>query len=517
MSARVGRGWRTWGVVGLLCAVAVSSAAAADVLDGLDEWIEAERERWAIPGLAVAIVHGEELVHARGYGRTRLVEGRDVDADTQFGVASLSKAMTATALALLVDEGRLDWDDPVIEHLPEFRLSDERVTPLVTVRDLLSHRVGVGRLTGNRLTFMPDRSRAEVIRHLRHHEFERPFRAGYVYSNLMYTVAGELVEQISGEPWERFVVSRLFAPLGMTRSTPAIAALDANAVYPHQEIDGELVEIARRDWTYAAPAAAVNTTMHDLVRWMRFNLGEPGVLDGERLVSESAMQALHRPSSLSGYDADARVINAYGLGWGLGRYRGYRVLSHGGATDGINTQLWLLPELDLGIVVSANRFTQLREPLLRHVVDRYTGHDAEPWSEREYERFTAQRAQARAAREAVHRARESDAPMRHAPDAYAGHYHDPLYDTAEVFETDDGLAIRFWDDDSQVLALEHWHHDTFRGHWRNPAQREKFVWFAMGEDGQPEALYVRFTLRPEVLEEGIYPADYTRKVRFVRD
>lgn len=517
----------TFGVAPVMLAVLVMLAAtpaAAEVaalddeaLEALDAWIERERERWNIPGLAVAIVHEDTLVHARGYGSTRLEGGRDVDTDTQFGIASLSKAMTATALGLLVDEGLLDWDDPVVEHLPAFRLSDDHITAMVTVRDLLSHRVGVGRLTGNRLTFMPARSRAEVLPRLRHHEFERPFREGYVYSNMMYTVAGELVEALTGEPWERYLVSRLFAPLGMTRSHTTLGALDANAVYPHQEIDGELVEIERRDWGYAAPAASVNSTMHDLARWMRFNLGERGVLDGERLVSVSTMRDIHRPSNLSGYDRDERVVGAYGLGWNIGRYRDHEVLSHGGATDGINSLVWLVPELELGIVFSANRFTQLGVPLMRHVVDLYTGHEPTRWSTREHARFEQRRKEAREARAKVHAARDADAPKRHARGAYVGRYHDPLYDSVEVLDTGDGLALRFWDDDTQVLDLEHWHHDTFRGHWRNRAQREKFAWFTMGEDGKPEVLHVRFTLRPEVLEEGIYPAGYTRTVRFVRE
>ncbi|QOC23540.1 serine hydrolase [Wenzhouxiangella sp. AB-CW3] len=488
----------------------------ADALEGLDNWIENERERWNVPGLAIAVVHEDELVYARGFGRLGLEDGRPVDADTQFGVASLSKAMTATALGILVEEGKLDWDDRVVDHLPEFRLSDDWVTGQVTVRDLLSHRVGVGRLFGNRLTFMPKRSRADFMAHLRHHDFEQPFRQGYVYSNAMYTVAGEVLERVSGESWESFLADRLFAPLGMNRSNTSIHELGDNAALPHQDIDGELVPIERRDWGYSGPAAAVNTSMNDLVRWMRFNLGEPGVLDDETVLDEEVMARIHSPSSLTGFDQDEQSVNAYALGWGIASYRGHHVLRHGGATDGFNSQIWLLPELDLGIVMSANTFTAMRDPVFKHIIDRVAGFEEQDWADEAYADYTERRQEAREAREAVHADRQMGTRPSQDLGAYAGRYHDPLYDSAEVELVDGELTVTFWDDDSQVLTLEHWHHDTFRGHWKNPAQRKKFVWFTLGEDGQPDALKVRFTLRPKLLQEGVYPADYTRVVEFER-
>jgi CubicO group peptidase (beta-lactamase class C family) len=500
------------GIVALL----IVPALAVGEMEALEEWLENERQRWEIPGMAVAVVHEGQVVLARGFGETRMHDGRPVDADTQFGIASLSKAMTATALAMLVDEGKLNWDDRVVDHLPEFELSDPWVTAEVTIRDLLSHRVGVGRLLGNRLTFMPAVSRDEFIARLRHHEFELPFREGYVYSNAMYTVAGAVLEAVSGLAWEDFLETRLFSLLGMTRSNARIGSLDDNAVWPHQEIEGELVEIPRRNWGFAGPAAAVNASVHDLARWMLFNLGESGTLDGERLVEPEVMAELYKPVSLVGLGDDGLSINAYGLGWGISRYRGLRVLSHGGATDGINSQLWLIPELELGVVISANRFTHLRPAAMRRVVDHFAGHSPSEWGEKEWKDFQKDRDKARLAREEVHQSRQEGTSTTRELSVYTGIYSHPLYDQVEVLETDDGLSLRFWSDDSQVAHLEHWHFDTFRAHWKNRAQREKFVWFGLDSDGQPTELNVQFTLRPRLLEEGIYPADYTREVRFVR-
>lgn len=489
-----------------------SGQIAANPLDGLEYWIEAERERWQIPGLAVAIVQGDEVLLAQGFGHLDLEASRAVDADTQFGIASLSKAMTATALGLLVDEGKLDWDDRVIDHLPEFRLSDPWVTEQVTVRDLLAHRVGVGRLFGNRLTFMPAASRDEALAALRHHEFEQAFRQGYVYSNAMYVVAGAVLEAVSGERWEGFVETRLLAPLGMSRSNARLEGLDDNAATPHQEIRGELVEIPRRDWTWGAPAAAVNSTANDLAGWMRYNLA--GHLDGESLLSSETLTEIHAPANLIGLDPDYPGVNAYGLGWGIGRYQSFHVLRHGGATDGINSLLWLLPELDLGIAVSANRFTGFNTALARTVIDRIAGLETSDWSLALFEDELESRAEAAEARREVERERQDGTQLSHPLKRFVGDYQHPLYGLAEVLAHNGELKLRLWQDDSQTLVLEHWHHDTFKARWRNPAQREKFVWFQMGEDGQPAELKLRFTLRPRALEEGIYPADYTRTVRY---
>lgn len=490
--------------------------ASADPLDGLEDWIESERERWGVPGLAVAIVHKDDVLIARGFGHLGLEDDSPVDADTQFGIASLSKAMTATALGFLVEEGKLDWDDQVIDHLPEFRLSDDWVTGHVTLRDLLSHRVGVGRLFGNRLTFMPNRTREQFMGHLRYHEFEQGFREAYVYSNAMYTVAGEVLERVSGQSWESFVDERLFAALGMTRSNTSIADLDDNAARPHQEINGDLKSIARRDWGYAGPAAAVNSSANDMARWMRFNLGQAGELDGEAYLGEQIMEVIHRPSKLTGFDDEEQAITGYGLGWGIARYRGHHVLRHAGATDGFHSQVWLLPGLELGVFITANTFTELRDPVLKHIVDRIAGLELTDWADQAFADDLELRQQVRQARAEVFAGHHSGTQTSQELLAYVGRYHNPLHDTAEVVLVDGQLVLTLWDDATQTLKLEHWHHDTFLGRWANPAQGEKFVWFRLGKDGQPDSLKISFSLRPRLLQEGAFPADAKRVVEFKR-
>src|SRR5699024_1883592 len=213
-----------------------------------------------------------------------------------FNVASVSKAFNAAALGMLVDAGRIGWDDPVVKHLPELQLYDPYVTSAATVRDMLAHRVGLGRLTGNRLRWVSARDSAEQIARLRHLGPEQGFRAGYVYSNVLYMVSGEVVPAVTGIAWEDFVEQRLFAPLGMHRSLAVGRRLDpsGNVAWPHQEIDGEVVEIPRRSFDAVAPAAAVHTSAREIAAWMRLHLGTPGEFEGRTLLTRDTVEQMHR-------------------------------------------------------------------------------------------------------------------------------------------------------------------------------------------------------------------------------
>jgi CubicO group peptidase (beta-lactamase class C family) len=511
---------RSWPILVLFLALLspVGAAAQLDPFAGLDPWIETEMERWGIPGLAVGVVHRDSLVYARGFGVLGLEDPRPVDANTIFGVASTTKAMTAAALALLVDEGRLHWDDPVVRHLPEFQLADPWVTHHVTIRDLLTHQVGVGRMTGNRLRYLPGRSRAEVIYRMRYHEPEAPFRARYVYSNVMYMVAGEVVRAVSGMSWDDFVTTRLFAPLGMARSSTTVDAISdgENAAWPHQEIDGEVVAIPRRNFDVVGASASVNTSVRDMSRWMRLHLGEPGVLEGRRILSDTVMREMHSAQVALGGDSFDGGLRAYGLGWGLADYRGRTIARHSGATDGMNTFLALMPSEDLGVVVMTNTFSTLMNAVVNRILDAHLGVQGPDWGElyrREHERAYA-RAQAR--RDSIHDNRIPGTTPTLPLAAYAGDYLDDLYADARVRVEGDGLVLGFWDDPDMVADLEHWHHDTFRVVWRNRAMREEWAWFTLGAEGAVDVLHMQWSLRPQLLQVGAYPTDYYRVARMRR-
>ena len=510
-----------------ILAMPMSSEASDDSMallnpadrQSLDEYIEQGRQQWQIPGMAVAIVHNDELVYAQGFGELGLEQSDPIDQHTLFGVASTSKAMTAATLAMLVDEGKIDWDDRVIEHLPYFRLSDPWVTHEVRIRDLLSHQVGVGRMTGNQIRYMPTASREDVIRQMRYHEFEAPFRSRYVYSNVMYSVAGEIVAAVSGKSWDEFMAERLFTPLNMTRSNTSITHFsngDSNIALPHQYIEGEIVPIARRNFDNVGPSASVNTSVHDMAQWIRLQLGDAGVYEGERLLSDEVMREMHRPQvSLNRGDRE-EPLSAYGFGWSLGEYRGYATSSHGGATDGFNTSLTLVPALELGIVVITNTFDGYRPAVVNEIVDRVAELPEYDWQSHFYDDFQVRFEQAMSDRQSIIDARETDTQTRFSEAQMIGRYEDKLYGQVEVFRNDQGgLSLHFWDDGESLLDLEHWHHDTWLARYHNRAQREKFVFFSADAKGDVGALNIRFTLRPVMTQVGLFPTNYYRDVRFM--
>lgn len=508
-------------VLGLLLApltLLAQDQAPPPELAALEAWIEQGMRDWGIPGLAVSVVKDDTVIWARGYGVRQLGHAHAVDADTLFNVASVSKAFNAAALALLVDEGRIGWDDPVIDHIPGFRLHDAQATTQATIRDLLAHRVGLGRLTGNRLRWISARPRAEQIQRLRHLTPERGFREGYVYSNVLSMIAGEVVPATTGTAWEDFVRARLFAPLGMHRSVAAYAQLPAgaqNLAFPHQEIDGVVVGIDRRDFDAVGPAASVHTSAREIAAWMRLHLGDAGSIDGSRLISAEAMAQMHQPQVLVPGERHAPV-GAYGLGWQIGRFRDRHVSSHGGAVDGMNSLITLVPEESLGIFVTTNNFNGFTTALTRQVIDTVLGIDGTDWHADLFARHQARKARVQADRDAIHAARQAGTRPSAPLADFQGRYDDALYADARVQLEDGQLVLRLWDDPLQVADLEHWHHDTFRAIWRNRAMREEFVWFSRGRDGGIDRLHIDWVLRPDLLQVGAYPASYRREAVFER-
>lgn len=500
----------------LLISLHSISAAQTAVPDNFEQWVLDGLEEWNIPGITVGLVKDGEVIFTQGYGIQKLSSDEPIDEHTQFGIASVSKHMTATALGILVDRGEIDWDDRVISHVPWFQLSDAHATATVTIRDLLTHQVGVGRILGNRLQFMTERGAEELLYRMRYHDFEEPFRSGYVYSNTMYTLAGHIIKEVTGQEFGEFLESELFGPLGMSRTVSSINDLDEqNAAWPHQEIEGEVVEIERRNWDNAAPAGGVNSTARDMASWMKFQLGTPGSFNGIELVSAETMQAIQTPKVAQNIGTVTAAQNSYGYGLSITDFNGYRQLSHGGATDGFNTVYMLFPELELGVIVITNTFSSFQQAVARTLIDHHMDTEADTdWNRLYRENYLNRYDRAMERREEFEAKRATGTQPSKSPESYSGIYKDDLYDNAEVFLDDGQLSIRFWDDENITADLEHWHYDTFRIIWRNPALREDFLTFRLGIDGRVESFDKRYTLRPVMLQVGTYPTDYYRIINF---
>ncbi len=501
----------------LLLFIQPSVSAQTSVPDNFDEWVNEKMQQWEIPGLAVSIVKDDELVYASGFGTQRLGYDLPVNAHTQFGIASVSKNMTASALAILVDQGLVSWDDKVIKHLPWFQLSDPWVTSEVTIRDLLTHQVGIGRMLGNRLQFMTNRSPEELIYRMRYHDFEQPFRSEYVYSNMMFSTAGEIVAAVSGLSFGEFLHKHFFEPMGMDRTNSSINDLvdGDNAAYPHQEIQGKVVEISRRNWDNAAPAGGVNSSVTDMTEWMRLQLMEPGKHGDNQILSRESIREIQTPQVALSSGSEISPQRSYGLGFSITDYNGYRLLPHGGATDGMNTIYMLVPEKNLGLIVVTNVFSSFQQAIAYTIIDHYLEiEEPNDWNEIYWSNYQNRYERAAAGRKEFEAKRQPNTSASKQLEEYTGYYFDDLYDTAEVGIENGELIIRFWDDDSLIADLEHWRYDTFRINWRNPAQREEFLQFRLAIDGSVESMDTQYTLRPQLLQVGAYPTDYYRIVNF---
>jgi len=446
--------------------------------------IEAYLAEWGIPGLSLALVQGDSIL-ARGFGVRRIGESDRVDGQTLFAIGSTTKAFTSAAAALLIGEGRLGWDDPVIEHLPGFTLNDPWVTREITLRDLLAHRSGLP--MANPMWQGGQLNAGELLERLRHLKPLSGFRESFTYQNVLYLAAGQIISQVAGTTWAEFVERRLFSPLGMTRSRAGSRGLAgvANVASPHATLEGEVVPVPYRDIEAVGPAGSILSTGADMARWLRFQLGE-GEIAGRRLVGAEALLETRRPQTvirregpLELFYPDARRLE-YGMGWIVSDYRGLQVLDHAGGIDGMTSLVAIVPEEELGIALLTN--LQTATPpygLLYDLLDILLGH--EPVDRTDPFRELA------AAVEGVMAAEPPRAPGTRpalATDAYAGSYASELLGAARVLVEDGRLVFRLG---SFVGPLEHWHHDTFRAEWTDRAWRSAagagWITFRLGRDG----------------------------------
>ncbi|MEM1095321.1 MAG: serine hydrolase [Bacteroidota bacterium] len=474
--------WVCWG----------SPATAQDVLDGLGAYVEQALPGWQAPGLAIAIVKDDAVVFAEGFGSRQATADLPVDVETVFLNASTTKAFTTTALAMLVDEEQLAWDDRVIDHLPAFRLADPYVTREMRVRDLVSHRSGMAR--SDYVWYASPMTRQDVMERLRLMDTAFGFRAGYGYNNNMFIAAGAVVEAVSGMTWDAFVKQRILQPLGMARTSTSIADLPAdNRATPHgRSLGNEVYPVKWRNYDTVGPAGSLNSTVTDMAQWVRLHLNE-GEIDGQRLVSAEQVREMHAAQTTirvsESYKQDYPEVNfrAYGLGWFLNDYRGHKVVQHSGSLDGMRARVGMIPELDLGVVLFTNvNESTLLAGLMYHIFDRYIGSSARDWNAHLLASRERSRAQARQYRAEQDSSRiAGTTPSRPLAD-FVGRYIDPVFGTAKVKLDGETLVLTIGPE--FVGDVTHWHHDTFRATWRDRYMGRDLLTFRFDSSGKVEAL-----------------------------
>lgn len=413
-------------------------------LDKFEAYIEDERARFEVQGVAVAVIQGDEELLNAGFGLADVESNKPMSADTVLAIGSSTKAFTVTALGTLVDDGLLDWDKPVREYLPGFRMHDPVATEHLTVRDMLSHRSGLPRHDllwyGNN-----DLTRAEVVEKLRHLEPSKSFRELWQYNNLMYITGGHLIEVLSGETWEQRVQRCIFDKLGMTNSTFTFDAARAggNLATPYAKLDEKVVAVPHRDLDLAGPAGSINATVGDLARWLECNVNG-GTRAGVEVVSEPTLKQIHAPTMVMPEGPqffDETYSGGYAMGWFLENYRGTRVVHHGGNIDGFTALVSFCPKEKIGVAILANmNGTTLNTVLAYRAFDELLGLDPIPWGERYHTLQETMMGGAKQAKE-IRKSKTVSAPPAHALEAYAGEYLHPGYGSFKVSLSDDGKSL----------------------------------------------------------------------------
>ncbi|MBV8520503.1 MAG: serine hydrolase [Acidobacteria bacterium] len=458
----------------------------------LDAYIEKARTDWEVPGLSVTVVRDGKLLVAKGYGVRTLGRPERVDENTMFDIASVSKSFTAAAIATLVDEGKMHWDDPVRRWLPQVEFSDPYRTANVTIRDLLCHRVGVEQ--GNFLFRFTGYTTDEVLRRMRYLKEKDAFRTTMIYSNVGYTAAGEAAAAAAGMPFTELLRTRLLEPLGMTASTIGVPhTASPNHASPHGPVDGIQRPIDHTKALNILPADAINSTPLDIAKWMLFQLGD-GTWNGKTLISKASMTQMHEPQNIIATTPDMRAnrgvqfFAAYALGWQVMDYRGHKLIWHSGSGDGMPVYMALLPDEHIGVMVMINTWNApvLHGTIAAKIFDVLlglpsTGGDTAA----EAAAYRKRTAQADAERRALDTPPAPIAKPSRPLDAYAGTYVDPLYGEMHVTLVNGALVLQFAR--GERADLKPWQYDTFRVAWRDRVYEDfdTFATFSLDAHGTP--------------------------------
>ncbi len=478
----------------------------------IEHTVQQAMQAWNIPGLALAIVKDDQVLLAKGFGTRETGKTEPVDEHTLFAIGSNTKAFTATAIGLLVQEGKLAWDDPVTKYLPSFRLQDVHASQLFTIRDLLCHRSGLGTWAGDVL-LMGDYSPEEIAPRLRHIPPEFSFRAGYGYSNLMFVTAGLVISTVSGLSWEDFIRQRLFEPLGMRDSLPHPRYLKpgANVATPHEDIDGRLQAVTHRSDERAGAAGAIYASAADISQWLRLQLNQ-GRLDGKQLVDPAIiteMQTAHTLIPMKEVDRKlfpTRNFSAYGLGWFISDDGGRFIVRHTGGVAGMLSSTLLLPQEKLGVAIYTNKLPNSAYVALSYYLgEKLTGAVPQDWIQRYLAQNREDQQKLQQAKQQISAARAKDTRPSLALDKYAGEYESDILGGASIRLAGEQLYFQLHSAATISGPLEHWHYDTFRCHWNDPTLGDSLIPFR--SDGQGNVVELRVKIR----EDWIDPLEHVFK------
>ena len=496
---------------------AAKPAPSKPGLDGFNSFVEETLKDWKVPGVAVAVVHDGKVIHSKGHGLRDVKKSLPVTPKTLLAIGSITKSFTVTALGILVDDGKLDWDKPVREYLPAFRLHDPVATERMTPRDLVTHRSGLPR--HDLIWYNSSFTRKEMFDRLRYLEPSKDFRSTFQYNNLMFMTAGYLAGQLSGGTWEQFVRQKILIPLGMESSNFSVSESQKRADFalPYRKVKEEIVEVPFRNIDEIGPAGSINSNVEDMGRYVLLHLNK-GKHGPTQIVSEKNVLDMQAPQMVTPGPLRFSEVghSSYGMGWMISTYRGHKMVQHGGGIDGFTALVSFMPQDKIGMVILTNLSgTPLPTILSYNVYDRLLGLDQIAWSRRMKDQEKKQSESADEAKKKGLTIRRSGTAPSHDLKEYAGEYEHPGYGVARIALENNELKITF----NRITApLKHFHYDYFEVPEDPLIALEKtkvnFITNVKGEISavsiplEPSVKEIVFTRMPEkeMLEKGFLEA-----------
>ena len=443
-----------------------------DRLAGLSRYVEKKMEEWKVPGLAVGVIRDEAVLFLKGFGFRDMARKLPVTPQTLFGIASISKTFTAASVGILYDEGKLKWNRPIIDYVPDFRLYDEYATFHATIRDLLSHRTGLSSFSDLMVNFWPY-ERDEIYKRLRYLKPSLSFRGWYQYSNVSFVTAGAIVGKISGGSWEDFVEKKIFKPLGMAHSNFGLQIKDADDFsYPYKYEDGQYVKLPFRDRPAGNPSGGINSSAAEMVNWLKLHL-DKGQFDQQQIISSTSCYVIQNPHILSYYTQEKHwaplIFSA--LGWDFQLYSGRPLLTKGGVVDGFSGYLSYMPSEKIGVVILTNNRSayDLTHYLSYHIYDQLSGLDEFPWDKiLESERPKYKGNSEKSGQEPQAKSEKMPYPL----EKYAGSFEHEAYGKADVYVDNGELKLNI--NARLIWPLEHRFQNVFQSELSGAPVRVEF-------------------------------------------
>jgi len=464
-------------------------------LQGLNEYINEAMKDWNAPGLAICIVKDGKVILSKGYGFRDIKNNLKVTSQTLFPIASCTKAFTATAMGILVDQGKIKWDEPVRNYLPSFKLNDSVVSERMTPRDILTQRSD---LPGHDLMwYNTSATRKELFDRLQYLKLNRDFRTVFQYCNLMYMMAGYSIGQVAGTTWEEFIQKHIFDPLGMNENNFSVenSKKSSDFALPYKEKEGDIMEIPFRNVDVMGPAGSINSNLEEMAKWLLLNLnkGKSGDL---QVISEASLNQVHSPQIIMTTAITGEFsYQSYAMGWAVTSYRGHHLVHHGGGIDGFTSYMSIMPRKNIGIVVLTNSNSgSLSMAVTYRVYDQLLGLDTIPWSKRLLEEFSKVKEQFKKQKIKKDKDRKLNTKPTHSLEQYSGDFENLGYGIISIKREKDQLVAVY---NSNIYPMRHYHYDIFE--LTDALGRDQKVFFFIDEKGKIRSLSVQFEPTVEAL------------------